>query len=161
VTLTVNGTVVGTHPLQVLIDPHTLGTVQSMKAEEQFALHLEDEINLDVDLINRLEQARQGFESRSNTAKEKEAEQLEDRLVNIYATGFSEDSFREPPGLYEELGSLSTNIDGAGADLAPTSTQVEANNNMKQRLMQAQQAINAFLGQAGESPTPVTSRTRR
>jgi hypothetical protein len=161
VTLAVNGTAAGTQKLQVLSDPHTLGTVQSMKAEEQFGLQLEDEINLDIDLINRLEHARQGFESSSNTAKEKEAEKLEDRLVNIYATGFSEDSFREPPGLYEELGSLATNLDGAGADLAPTSTQVEANNNMKQRLMQAQRAINAFLGQAGESPTPVMSGTRR
>jgi photosystem II stability/assembly factor-like uncharacterized protein len=141
VKLSVNGTAAGSQPLQVLADPHTLGTQQSMEAQEKFLLQMQEEVNQVVDMINHLEGTRKQLDVLTKVLAEdpkaapvlkaikgveEKAVAVEGKLFDIHLTGFREDSFRHPDQLYEQLSDLASKLNGSGADMGPTDQQMEA-----------------------------------
>lgn len=161
VSLSVNNVLVGSAPLQVLRDPHTLGTQDQMKSQEALLLQIQGEINEVVDLINRFEHTRKQLETltisqEANTrpasvrnaanALAAKAAAIEGRLFYIENAGDTEDSFRGPPQLYEKLGSLYNNLNDVSANHGPTAAQVEVNDKLRQVLASTRQATESFYG---------------
>ncbi|MEO8747989.1 MAG: hypothetical protein ABI379_10110 [Rhodanobacter sp.] len=159
VSLSVGDTPMGTAPLQVLADPHTLGTTAEMQAQEQLLLGMEGQIDQVVDLINRFEDTRKQIETLTGSlgadagaahvrsaAKtlENQAVAVESRLFDIHNAGSSEDSFQESPQLYEKLGSLYNNLNNVGADEGPTAAETEVSAELRQVLASIQQAAGTF-----------------
>ena len=156
-----------TAPLEVLPDPHTLGTAQSIQSEVQFILEVRGEIDEVADMVNRLEQVRKetedgqvllerGAGDRAAALKESKdydrtAIELEGKMIDVHNTGRGEDAFREPVQLYEKLSWLITRIDGnpgsgpGGADMAPTAQQVAVNNQFKEEIAKLQAELKGFL----------------
>lgn len=156
-----------TAPLEVLADPHTLGTPQSIQAQVRFILDVRGELNEVADMVNRLEQVRKEVEDgqvllrhgagdraaalKESQAYDRAAIALEGKMIDVHNTGRSEDAFREPVQLYEKLSWLITRIDGnpgsgpGGADLAPTAQQIAVNNQFKEEIARLQQELTQFL----------------
>ena len=156
-----------TAPLEVLPDPHTLGTAQSIQSEVQFILEVRGEIDEVADMVNRLEQVRKetedgqvllerGAGDRAAALKESKdydrtAIELEGKMIDVHNTGRGEDAFREPVQLYEKLSWLITRIDGnpgsgpGGADMAPTAQQVAVNSQFKEEIAKLQAELKGFL----------------
>src|SRR6185312_11636683 len=144
VSMTVNGTQVGSAPLQVLADPNLPVDPSKMAAGEAMLLRIQDEINDAVRLINSLEHTRKqigtlvgklGADKQASkvraaaTALEAKALGIESRLFYIDSIG-GEGNFRGPPELYEKLGSLynelvNTGRYNTGAQQGPTAAQIE------------------------------------
>ncbi|HXR96965.1 MAG TPA: hypothetical protein VN709_03895 [Terriglobales bacterium] len=151
VKLSVNGAEIGSRPLEVLADPTDLGTAATMTAERDFLLTLQSEWNDSVDMINHLERTRRQVADALpllTPALRPAADQLatqaiaaEENLVDVYLTGHTEDAFRHPMKLEGMIAQIASQLDGTGADLAPTTQQEEVNRLLVQRLAQAKQAF--------------------
>ena len=156
-----------TAPLEVLPDPHTLGTAQSIQSEVQFILEVRSEIDQVAEMVDRLEQVRKETEDnqvllergagdraaalKESLAYDKQAIALEGTMIDVHNTGRGEDAFREPVQLYEKLSWLITRIDGnpgsgpGGADMAPTAQQIAVNNQFKEEIAKLQAELKQFL----------------
>jgi photosystem II stability/assembly factor-like uncharacterized protein len=163
VSMTVNGTQVGSAPLQVLADPNLPVDPSKMAAGEAMLLRIQGEINDAVRLINSLEHTRKqigtlvgklGADKQASkvraaaTALEAKALEIESRLFYIDSIG-GEGNFRGPPELYEKLGSLynelvNTGRYNTGAQQGPTAAQIEVNEMLGQTLASIQQAAETF-----------------
>ncbi|MBV9148156.1 MAG: hypothetical protein JO065_19735, partial [Acidobacteria bacterium] len=87
--------------------------------------------------------AADDLEQRATTAEEK--------LLDVHLTGRVEDSFRHPMDLYGRMMAVLANLGATGADLPPTSQQVEVNREFQQRLSEARQAYQEVMQSAGKS----------
>lgn len=149
-----------TEPLEVLPDPHSPGTAQSIHEQVQFILQVRDESNQVADMINHIERTRMQLDNLEtllaargtpNSAVIHATKQLEDKavaveaqLVDVHNTGRSEDAFRDPIELYGRLGWLVTQMDGrpgsgsAGGDMAPTDQDLAVFSELKSDLVPIQ-----------------------
>ena len=126
-----------------------------MTAQRDFLLQLQSEWNDSVDMINHLERTRRQLadvREMLTPALRPAADQLaaqavaaEENLVDVYLTGHSEDAFRHPMKLEGMIAQIASQLDGTGADLAPTTQQVEVNRLLTQRLAQAKQAFQTVV----------------
>lgn len=155
VKLSADGANVGTQSLEVLPDPHSLGTQAQMEAGRDLLLKIAGAIDQTVTLINKFEVTRQHLESLSTqsspaavrtaaAALATKAIAIEGRLFDIKNAGSSEFSFQRTPQLYAKLGSLYDNLDNAGADLGPTDPEQEANAELQKTLASVQREAAAF-----------------
>ncbi len=153
--------------LELLPDPHSLGTPETIRQQVAFLLELQGELNRVVDMINQLEWTRlelQELQSRLQQQDGVPAEalqairrvgdqvlELEGQLVDVHLTGAREDSFRHPMRLYGRLATLIGQIDGTadsgggGADLPPTEHERAVNEEFKKQLSALEQQF-AELG---------------
>lgn len=155
-TLTAGGKT-STAQLQVLPDPHSLGTPASIAAEAGFQQQVVGEVNQVSDMIEKLEQVRQRvatIEGRvANDPKEKavldaakkladRAMEIEGKLIDIWLTDGHEDLNRHPSQLYQKLTALYTN---ERADLGPTAADLEVNRYFQQWMADSKAALDAFV----------------
>ena len=149
-------------PVEVLPDPHTLGTQKDIEAEVQFLLEIRGEMNDVAGMINHAEWTRKQVEDLEkmlgdepkNAAALKAAKEFEQKaisveniLVDVSLTGRNEDSFRAPMRLYGRLMNLGSLLDGApgqgssGADLPPTTQEIEVNKQYQGEIAEARKAF--------------------
>jgi photosystem II stability/assembly factor-like uncharacterized protein len=154
-----------TQPLEVLRDPHTLGSDQDIAAQVSFLRDLTKELDDAAKMINDLEWVRLEAEQHqarnpdsllpvssrvsSSSDLEQRAIAAENKLVDVYLTGRVEDSFRHPMDLYGSMMAVLANLGATGADLPPTSQQVEVNREFQQRLAEARQSYQQVMQSAG------------
>ncbi|MGB7022220.1 MAG: hypothetical protein WBD73_00335, partial [Candidatus Acidiferrales bacterium] len=159
--LTVDGKTF-TAPLDVLPDPHTLGSQRDIESEVQFLLEIRGEMSDVAGMINHIEWTRKQMEEVQKMLGEetkyapvvkaaKELEQkavvAEGKLEDPALTGRTEDSFRAPMGLYERLTYLGALLNGSpgegssGADLPPTDQAVEVNKEFQHEIAGARRAF--------------------
>jgi hypothetical protein len=153
-----------TQPLEVLPDPHTLGSEQNIAAQVSFLRDLMKELDDAAKMINDLEWVRLEAEQRrarsadnlsatqnGNAASdlEQRAVAAEEKLVDVHLTGRVEDSFRHPMDLYGKMMAVLENLGATGADLPPTNQQVEVNREFQQRMAEARQAYEQVMQSAG------------
>jgi len=130
-----------TQPLEILRDPHTIGSPQDIEADSRFELQVAQEANDVAAMINHAEWTRKQIQDAAkmleadpkNAALAKAAHDLdakamaaEDQMFDTSLLGRGEDSFRAPMGLYEQLGNLFT-VASTSADLPPTDQAIEVN----------------------------------
>jgi photosystem II stability/assembly factor-like uncharacterized protein len=152
--------------LEVLPDPHSLGTPQSIRANVQFQLEVLAELNQVTAMINPLEQtkkqlgdldallAAKGPEYASviqaSHALEQKALGVEDKLFDVELTGRIEDSFRNPMRIYGRLYNMMQFLDegagvvGSGADLGPTADESAVNDMLKGQIAEARTEFDQF-----------------
>lgn len=138
-----------TAPLEVLPDPNTLGSQKDIEAEVQFLLKIRGEMTDVADMINHIEWTRKQTENLEKmlaadegkhdavlkAAKQLEQQEIaaESKLMDMHLTGRTEDSFRNPMGLYGRITNLGALMNGApgegssGADLPPTDQALAVN----------------------------------
>ncbi|HEY3883920.1 MAG TPA: hypothetical protein VGL62_01835, partial [Vicinamibacterales bacterium] len=158
-----------TAPLTVLPDPKSPGTQQSIEAQVKFLREVLAEIDDAAHMGNALESMRK--QSQDLMAKyaddpQKEAmlqsvktfesslSAVEAKMIDLRNTGRSEDAFRQPVQLYEQIswmiGQLLGGGGSGGSDLGPTDQQVAVNEGFKQQLA----AISAQFKQITDTDVP-------
>jgi len=157
-----------TQTLEVLHDPHTVGTEQDIAAEVSFLRDLVKELDEASKMINDLEWVRLEAEQRrartadnSSSAQngtaasnlEQRAIDAEEKLVDVHLTGRVEDSFRNPMDLYGKMMAVLANLGATGADMPPTTQQIQVNREFQQRLAEAQQAYQQVMQSVGRAGT--------
>ncbi len=151
-----------TAPVEVLADPHTLGTQQDIESEVQFLLQIRGEMSDIANMVNHIEWTRKQLEDLQKmfgddpryaavvkAAKELEAKAVatENKFIDVNLTGRTEDSFRAPMGLYGRLTNLGALMNGSpgegssGADLPPTDQAIAVHNMFKQEIAAAQRSF--------------------
>lgn len=159
--LSVDGMSVGSQPLKVLPDPHTLGTQPQMVAQAKFLLEVRDDVNQVVALVNQFEVTRKDIKSvRQNLGSGSRADKLraaadklneraiaiEGKLFGIHNAGLSEDSFRENTQLYEQIGTVYNNLNSKGdTDQGPTAAEVEVIAELQGKLAAVQHEAEDFV----------------
>jgi photosystem II stability/assembly factor-like uncharacterized protein len=155
-----------TEPLDVLADPHSLGTPQSIHANVQFQLGLIAELNDVTTMINHLERTKKQLEDldallaakgpeyasviQASQALEQKALGVEEKLFDVHLTGRIEDSFRNPMQIYGRLYNMvqflgeGSGVIGSGADMGPTADEVAVNNLLKGQIEEARTEFNQF-----------------
>jgi photosystem II stability/assembly factor-like uncharacterized protein len=143
-------------PLTVLPDPHTLGTAETLRAQEAFETDLIGEINEVSSMIEHLEWVRSqlaGLNARygSDAAQKPvvdaakaltdRAIAVEGKLIDVYLTDGNEDLNRHPSQLYQKLTAL---YDKNESDLGPTASEVEVNKFYHQWIEQSHEALKEF-----------------
>ena len=151
-----------TAPVEVVADPHTLGTQQDIESEVQFLLQIRSEMSDIANTVNHIEWTRKQLEDLQKmfgddpkyaavvkAAKELEAKAVvtENKFIDVNLTGRTEDSFRAPMGLYGRLTNLGALMNGSpgegssGADLPPTDQAIAVHNMFKQEIAAAQRSF--------------------
>ncbi len=147
-------------PLDVLPDPHSPGTPQTIAQQVSFLLEAQGEANDVAGMINHIEWTRKQLADLqtmlgASGAKYKtivaDAKQLEDKaialegqMIDIHNTGRSEDVFRHPMELYGRICWLMTPLNNGpgsgpgGSDLGPTAQDVAVNAEFKQDVARVQ-----------------------
>ncbi len=165
-----------TEPLQVLADPHSPGTAQTIGEQVQFLLQVRGEANTVAGMINHLEWTRKQlgdletmlsahdgkYASVIQAAKQlqQKAINLEGDLIDIHNTGRSEDVFRHPMQLYGRICWMITPLNNGagsgsgGSDLPPTAQDVAVNDEFKQDIAQYQRQFKQFV----DSETPAFNK---
>jgi photosystem II stability/assembly factor-like uncharacterized protein len=154
-----------TQSLEVMPDPHSLGTVEDIAKEVGFELQLRDELSQAADMINHIEWTRKQVadlekmlaanpqdSAALQAAKtfEQQAIALEGKLINVHLTGAREDAFRAPMQLYGRLANLLAELEGtvgnggSSADLPPTDQEIAVNKILAQRLAEARISFETF-----------------
>jgi hypothetical protein len=143
--------------LQVLPDPHSLGTPGSIAAETRFQQQVVGEINQVSGMIEQLEQVRQRVSTVQarvgNDPKQKAvldaaakladgAMAIEGKLIDIWLTDGHEDLNRHPSQLYQKLTALYGN---ERADLGPTAADLEVNRYFQQWMADSKAALDQFV----------------
>jgi photosystem II stability/assembly factor-like uncharacterized protein len=161
-----------TEPLQVLPDPHSPGTAQTIAEQVKFLLQVRGEAKTVAGMINHIEWTRKQlgdletmlaahdakYASVIQAAKQlqQKAIDLEGHLIDIHNTGRSEDVFRHPMQLYGRICWMITpmnNGPGAGSggsDLPPTVQDVAVNDEFKQDIVKYQSEFKQLV----DSETP-------
>jgi photosystem II stability/assembly factor-like uncharacterized protein len=161
-------------PLQVLPDPHSIGTPASIRSQVAFSLELEREVNQVAAMIDHLEWTRKQLADLERQlggspkdqavvtaarALGQKALAVEGKLVDVHLTGAYEDSFLHPNELYSKLALLLESIDssldgGSGSDLGPTAGDLAVNQYYRQWLARSSLALKQLV----ESDTPAFNR---
>jgi photosystem II stability/assembly factor-like uncharacterized protein len=149
-----------TEPIEVLPDPHSAGTGQTIAEQVKFVLDVRGEANEVAGMINHLEWTRkqlndlqamlaaQGAKYASVIQEAKQfndkAIDLEGHLIDVHNTGRSEDVFRHPIELYGRICWLITPLNNGpgagsgGSDLPPTAQDVAVNDGFRKEIAQYQ-----------------------
>lgn len=145
-----------TQQFEVIKDPITEGSQESIEAQVALSLELRDAMNLAVNMINTLEVVRSELEeiipqltqSRDlDRAREmlSRAETIVGDLYDIHLTGAREDAFRSPMKLYGRLSALASDISGFGLDFKPTEQQKEVAAIFDERLKTVEKQFTDFI----------------
>ncbi len=145
-----------TKELEVLKDPSTEGTIESIKEQVAFSLQLRDAMNTVVEMIDRIEWIRKELEELIPTVKnsklkaellalQEKSVSISGRLYDIHLTGAREDAFRSPIQLYGRLSALANDITANGVDFKPTNQQGDVYGVLKERLVRVQQEYSTLL----------------
>ncbi|HNP97397.1 MAG TPA: glycosyl hydrolase, partial [Cyclobacteriaceae bacterium] len=145
-----------TKELEVLKDPNTEGTIESIKEQVAFSLQLRDAMNTVVEMIDRIEWIRKELEELIPTVKnsklkaellalQEKSVSISGRLYDIHLTGAREDAFRSPIQLYGRLSALANDITANGVDFKPTNQQGDVYGVLKERLVRVQQEYSTLL----------------
>ncbi len=145
-----------TKEFEVLKDPSTGGTIESIKKQVALSLEMRDAINTAVQAINRVEVLRSELNELRSTLKKKgdlkEVERLDkvatdiaSKLYDIHLTGAREDAFRSPMKLYGRLSALASDLSASGIDFAPTDQQGEVYTILEKRLIVAKEALETLV----------------
>ena len=162
---------VGSHEetaqLTVLPDPHSPGTVASIRDQVAFVRQALTEVDAVAGMANTLEKVRHQVEdiekplatdaqknaAALQAAKDYEAKAIaiEGKLIDVHNTGRAEDAFRNPVQLYERISWMigpmvgSPGSGSGGGDLGPTAQQVAVNDEFKKELAQDQADLKQFV----------------
>jgi hypothetical protein len=160
--------------LRVLPDPHSPGTPQSIEAQVKFVREVLAEIDEAARMGNKLEalrkEAQDAEASLANDSQKRtvvdaarsfdaKASAIESKLIDLRNTGRSEDAFRQPVQLYEQISWMIGPMVGtpgsgsSGGDIGPTAQQIAVNNGFKQQLA----AIEAEFKRLMDVDAPVFS----
>ncbi|MBT8307789.1 MAG: glycosyl hydrolase, partial [Maribacter sp.] len=142
--------------LEVLKDPVSEGSLESIKEQVAFSLELRDAMNLAVTMINDIETIREelneiipSLKRSSDIEKATElrnmAQNIAGSLYDIHLTGAREDAFRSPMKLYGRLSALASDIGGHGIDFKPTDQQREVYTLFNQRLKNVDTKFKNFM----------------
>jgi hypothetical protein len=145
-------------PIQVLKDPNTSGTVESIKEQVAFSLQLRDAMNTVVEMIDRVEWIRKELEEIIPTTKNSKLKSelialqekslgISAQLYDIHLTGAREDAFRSPMKLYGRLSALASDITANGVDFKPTNQQGDVYGVLQERLVKVQKEYTTLLEQ--------------
>ncbi len=144
--------------IQVLKDPNTVGTIETIREQVEFSLQLRDAMNTVVEMIDRVEWIRKELEEIIPTIKngklkselvalQEKSQGIAGKLYDIHLTGAREDAFRSPMQLYGRLSALASDITANGVDFKPTNQQGEVYGILKDRLVRVQQEYTTLLDQ--------------
>jgi hypothetical protein len=144
--------------LEVLKDPNTTGSIESIKEQVEFSLQLRDAMNTVVEMIDRVEWIRKELDEIVPTIKngkikselialQEKSQGISAKLYDIHLTGAREDAFRSPMQLYGRLSALASDITANGVDFKPTNQQGEVYGILKDRLIRVQQEYTTLLDQ--------------
>jgi photosystem II stability/assembly factor-like uncharacterized protein len=155
-------------PLEILRDPHSVGSEQQIAAGTAFLLKVRDESSEVAEMINRIEWIRRQAEDvqkrlagQASTAPvvdaakslEQKAIEVESRLVDVHLTAtktgslqisVSEDSARNPMRLYGKLGNLASRA-SVDSDLGPTQPEIEVNEMYVKEIAASRQAMEELM----------------
>jgi hypothetical protein len=168
-----------TQPLTVLRDPGSGGSLEEMQKQLAFALDVRGDVTTVVEMLNSLEWTRkQIIDIRAMLASDPQfanqrsaadggappgraltyaANELEKKIIAVqnqledtHLTGYTEDSFRHPMGIFGKYSTLGSDIINSGADLRPTNQQVEVRQELLRQLEKAKKEFEAL--KAGDVP---------
>ncbi len=145
-----------TKTVEVLKDPNTSGTVESIREQVAFSLQLRDAMNTVVEMIDRVEWIRKELVELIPTVKnsklknelialQEKSQSISAQLYDIHLTGAREDAFRSPMKLYGRLSALASDITANGIDFKPTNQQGDVYGVLKDRLVKVQQEYTTLL----------------
>jgi len=131
-------------PLEVLKDPNSAGTQESITLQHGFGLKLFTSINTSLKIIDEMEQQRSKLLAMKNDKAalllEDKIYALEARLHDVYATGARMDIFRNPPQVLERFLSMAKESIISSADSPPTDQHQEVYELVNGQLKEVQSA---------------------
>ncbi len=149
-----------TAPLEILPDPHSLGTAATLREQAALTVEVQGELTEVARMINLIEWDKkqladlqdmldsEGAKDASPIQRAKDLNEkllaVEAKLVDIHLTGAREDSIRHPVELYDELVKFYDSFDGRvgsggdAADLGPTTQQMAVNDMYKKQIAELQ-----------------------
>lgn len=141
---------------EVLKDPSTGGTIESIEKQVAMSLEMRDAINTAVLAINKVEILRSELNELRSSLKKKgdlnEVERLDkiamsiaSKLYDIHLTGAREDAFRSPMKLYGRLSALASDLSASGIDFAPTDQQGAVYRILEERLVIAKNELETLV----------------
>ena len=141
---------------EVLQDPSTGGTIESIEKQVALSLEMRDAINTAVDAINKVEVLRSELSALRTSLKKKadlkEVDRLDkiatsiaSKLYDIHLTGAREDAFRSPMKLYGRLSALASDLSASGIDFSPTDQQSAVYTILEERLVIAKKELEELV----------------
>jgi hypothetical protein len=130
--------------VEVLKDPNSKGTEQSIAAQYDFGMKLFSSINTTLKMIDEMEQLRSVLLAKKGdkvaAAAEEKVYRLEARLHDVHATGARMDIFRNPPQALERFLSMAKESIISSADSPPTDQHQEVYQLVNQQMAEVQSA---------------------
>ena len=131
-------------PVEVLKDPNSSGTQESIALQHGFGLKLFTSINTSLKMIDEMEQQRSKLLAMKNDKAalvlEEKIYALEARLHDVHATGARMDIFRNPPQVLERFLSMTKESIISSADSPPTDQHQEVYELVNGQLKEVQSA---------------------
>ena len=128
--------------LEVMKDPNSKGTDESIAAQYQFGMKIFQSVNSTLKMIDEMEQLRASLLARKDDkaaiAAEEKVYQLEGRLHDVHATGARMDIFRNPPQVLERYLSMAKESIISSADSPPTDQHQEVYQLVNQQMIEVQ-----------------------
>lgn len=130
--------------LNVIKDPHSLGTMDDIKAQTDLILKMRTDLNKLAEMVNTIEAIRKQLQDLGALVKDnknvssaisnqsKKLMEIEGKLVQLKITGNGQDAVRWPPQIGEKLDYLASAV--ATADFKPTDSQNEVYNLLHDQL---------------------------
>jgi len=130
--------------VEVLKDPNSKGTEESIAAQYAFGMKLFSSINTSLKMIDEMEQLRSVLLAKKGdkvaAAAEEKVYTLEARLHDVHATGARMDIFRNPPQALERFLSMAKESIISSADSPPTDQHQEVYQLVNQQMAEVQSA---------------------
>jgi photosystem II stability/assembly factor-like uncharacterized protein len=148
-----------TQKVNVLKDPHTVGSVRDIEAQTRVRIALYDEMNVMASTINQIESLRAQLVALRKELGTDDASQptrkitdelgeklmgIEGTLLQLKLTGRGQDDCRWSPMLAQKVGYLFNQLDSS-ADFAPTTQQSAVEEELKQKVDKATQDFKEFV----------------
>lgn len=131
-------------PVEVLKDPNSAGTQESIALQHGFGLKLFTSINVSLKMIDEMEQQRSKLLAmkgdKTALVFEDKIYALEARLHDVHATGARMDIFRNPPQVLERFLSMAKESIISSADSPPTDQHQEVYELVNGQLKEVQSA---------------------
>lgn len=132
------------HNVEILKDPNSKGTKESIAGQYAFGMNLFNSINTTLKMIDEMEQLRSVLLAKKGDkvaiAAEEKVYKLESRLHDVHATGARMDIFRNPPQALERFLSMAKESIISSADSPPTDQHQEVYQLVNQQMTEVQNA---------------------